>query len=444
LPGRWRNRARRFPGAEDKIRGSNARPLEQQAVTAWRGVPGRAGAIARPEFARGYVTFDCDNGNGSGQGLEASFALNEEQFRNFAGEQLKKTHDAVMYLVKERYGITPLHSYFTGGSEGGREAFAAIQRYPEDYDGVVAIAPAHDITAIILKWQMIRRAMRLNNSAGWISKTKAGFLRKRELSACDKLDGLEDSIISHGEACRINFQDLRCPGGKDFGSDCFSDAQLTTLQTMHSNSKLPYALANGETNLPGYLIGADYGIKLTDLNYSQVVDTFVRYFFLRDPKADSLAFDPLQPGRWLARVQAVSMLLDTTSPDVDRFIARGGKWIVVQGRSDPGVPPTGMIEYYQRLVAKYGQAQTDDFLRFYLIPGMGHGEGLSFNAHLEPLDALEAWVERGVAAATLTATDANPEAHGRSRPMCVYPKWPKYKGVGDSNLAGSFVCAVDH
>jgi hypothetical protein len=303
--------------------------------------------------------------------------------------------------------------------------------------------------------QLIARSMRLNKAAGWISKDKAAFLRKSELAACDKLDGLEDSIISNGDACRIDLKSMRCPGGKDTGSECFSDAQLRTLQIMHSPTKLPYTLAGGETSLPAYSIGADFSSVLSGSDplspatgpdlYFLFSEAFVRYLWMRNSKADSLTFDPLRPGRVLARVLEVSNLLDGNSLDIDRFVGRGGKWIVVHGLSDEAVPSSETIEYYRRLVAKYGQAKTDEFLRLYLVPGYGHGHGLSFNANRGPgLDALEAWVERGQAPGTLTIVDANPEALDRSRPMCVYPAWPKYTGSGDPNQARNFSCAITH
>jgi len=425
--------------------------------------PGTPMIAPPPPLARGYVTFGSDSGHEDlkAGGMDTSFALNDEQLRNYAGEQLKKTHDVANFLVKLRYGAAPAHSYFVGLSGGGREALTVVQQYPEDYDGVAALEPYAGFTAMLLKMQLISRAMRLNEGAGWISKAKADFLRKTELVACDRLDGLEDSIISNGDACKINFDKLRCRGGKDAGIECFSDAQLQTLRIMHSPIMLPYSL-NGKTSLPAYAIGADFGTVLAESEapptfiggmYSQAgpgasvmyflaPDMFVRFLLLRDPKGDTLAFDPLKPGKLLARLQQVSKLLDRTSLDMDRFKGRGGKLIMVQPASDQSLPATATIEYYRNLAAKYGQSQLDSFLRFYLIPGYAHGGGLSFNANDGPaFDALEDWVERGIAAGTLTVVDANPQAHERSRPLCVYPSWPKYEGSGDPNLATSFGCA---
>lgn len=404
-------------------------------------------------LVRGYVSFGSDSGNGGAWVLD--IPSNDEQLRNSTGDHLKKTHDAVMFLVRARYGTMPAHSYFIGGGEGGRESFVAIQKYPEDYDGILAVYPDLSTVATVLKMQVIDRDMWLNNRVGWISRAKSEFLRKTELAACDKLDGLEDSIISNVDACRIDFDKLRCSDGKDRGLECFSDAQLKTLRDMHSPIDLPYELAEGETTLPASRIGADLGssrhfvgtswdvapLSVQDIAYFRAADTFVRTAVLRNPKAsDTLAFDPLHPGRFVTRLHELATLLDRTSVDIDRFIARGGKWILVNGQSEEVFSPIENINYYQRLVSRYGQSQTDKFLRFYLIPGHGH-----FNAVSGPtLDALEDWVERGIPPGTLTVVDEAPEARSRSRPMCVYPTWPKYDGVGDPNLASSFSCVLTH
>jgi feruloyl esterase len=435
MPSHWNGKLAQLGGAG--FNGHVVSPLELDTPI----------ASPPPPIARGYVSFGSDSGH-EGTGSDASFALNEEQLRNFAGDQLKKTHDAVTVLVKARYGTDAVHSYFIGGSEGGREALSVIQRYPEDYDGVMAMCPARFV-AFGLKIHSISRAMRMNNGGGWISKAKAAFLHKIELAACDKLDGLEDSIISNVDACRIDFDRLRCPDGKDTG-ECFSDAQLKTLKVMHSPTSLPYMLTGGERGLPAYPIGTDWdssGVigNASDQPSVSLVDELVRYVLQRDPNGNVLTLDPLKPGKLLGRVQEAADLLDQTSIDIDKFITRGGRWILIHGASDELVSAATSVEYYQRLVAKYGQAQTDKFLRFYLIPGYAHGHGSPFNANNGPyLDALEDWVERGIAPGTLTVVDASPEAHSRSRPMCAYPAWPKYDGIGDPDLASSFSCTFNH
>jgi feruloyl esterase len=446
MPSRWNGKMVHFGGA-----GWNGFVISPLSLGP-QGPEGNQVALTAPPppLARGYVTFGSDSGHEIADGMDpASFLLNDEQRHNFAGDQLKKTHDVVMYLVKARYGSEPVRSYFLGGSKGGNEGLTVMQQFPADYDGVVTLAPAIGVTARMMKNQLIKRDIQLNNGIGWISRRKAEFLRRIEVAACDRLDGLEDSIISNVDACRIDLDKLRCPGGKDTDTECFSDAQLKTLSDLGSQMKFPYALSDGGTTEPGSAPGTDWDSPyLFSSDKSGTVpitldESDIRYRLLRDPEANVLSFDPLNPGKTLAQVRECSELYDRTSLDMDGFMARGGKWIVFHGQSDELISPRATIHYYQRLVSKYGQGKVDALLRLYLIPGFGHGRGFAFDAEGAPaLDALEDWVERGIVPATLTVVDASPQAHGRSRPMCVYPGWPKFNGIGDPNLASSFTCVV--
>jgi feruloyl esterase len=162
----------------------------------------------------------------------------------------------------------------------------------------------------------------------------------------------------------------------------------------------------------------------------------VRYVIARDLTADPLNFDP---GRWATRIAEVSTIWDTNSVDFTQFAEKGGKVILTVGTIDDNIPSDNTVNYYERVIATFGQARADSFLRFYRIPGFGHGNGV-FNAKFDALGALDTWVDRGVAPATLEAVDVNPGNNNRTRPMCVYPAWPQYSGSGDPNAAASFRC----
>jgi len=441
LPSRWNNKLAHYPSRG--FGGAAVAPDSPELLS----LTGGAGLIAR-----GYVAYGSDNGHSSDNPLDASFALNAAELRNFAGEQLKKVHDAIVNLATAYYGQAPAHSYFIGGSEGGREALTVVQHYPQDYDGVVALFPGHAFTAGLLKFQVIRRAMQLNAGAGRISEAQADSLRAAELAACDELDGLNDSIIGNPNACRLNFSTLRCADAKTAQSNCFSDAQLATLRDMYSPTPAPYSFVDGGTSLPAYTIGADWSTPPSPVadpphprpNNQQVADVFVRFFVMRDPDADTLAFDPTHPGKYLHRIHELSLLMDRTDTNLDKFIARGGKLIVIHGLADQGVAPNSTIDYYNKLLKRYGRTRLNQVLRLYMVPGYGHGGGVSFNANGAPsLDALEDWVERGISPGDLVATNANHETPRRTRPLCVYPGWPKYRGEGDPNIANSFSCAVN-
>jgi pimeloyl-ACP methyl ester carboxylesterase len=413
--------------------------------------------IAPPSASsRGYVAFASDSGHGSAPG-DASFALNAEQLRNFGSDQLKKTRDTVMALVKLRYGAAPSRTYFLGASNGGREAFAAFQRWPDDYDGVIAAFPAFDWVALFMKLQQIGVAMRGNGGAGWFGPAKAATLMTATLAACDALDGVKDGLVSNMSACNFNPGILRCAGGADLGDGCFSDAQLHTLAVMTSKVDSPYVLANGVASFPGFNVGADWAPMIGTTGAFNLPpdvaqlggihwfgDQLIRYILLQDANADTLTFDPLNPGSLLPRLQQASAILDQTNPDITKYLGNGGKLILLHGQADSLVPTQPTIDYYNQLVQKFGQSQVDQSVRLYLIPGFGHWTG-AFNpaGTLPLLDTLESWVENGIAPGSLVMSDTNASTKGRTRPMCPYPTWPKYSGNGDPNQASSFTCVAN-
>ncbi|MDB5830469.1 MAG: tannase [Caballeronia sp.] len=413
-------------------------------------------------LARGYVTFGDDSGHQSKSITDGSFAANDEALANYGGLTLKKTHDVAMLLLKTRYGAAPTKTYFFGSSTGGRDGLTVIQRWPADYDGIVVNRPALNYTGLRLSNVVLGRALYLNGGAGWLDVNKTVLLENAVTKTCDTLDGVADGIISNVAACKLQtpavLTALRCPAGKDTGDTCLSDAQIATVNTIASPMVLPYPLANGVTRYAGYNILAgsvfagqyttrNFGTSPTpanpagknDANQWVTGDQWVKYFITRIPTLNSLTFDPLNPGAYLAQVQQGSAESDATNPDLSAFIAKGGKAIITHGLADEIVSTDSSVDYYNALVQKFGQASVDSFVRFYLMPGVGHGTG-PFLPQVDSLGALEQWVENGTTPETLTVTDSTAATAGRSRPLCRYPTWPKYAG-GDVNSAASFSCS---
>ena len=310
--------------------------------------------------------------------------------------------------------------------------------------------------------------MRSNGAAGWFSPAKALTLRTAVLQACDALDGVADGIISNYNACVFDPSTVRCPGGADTGDSCFSDPQLVSLRLLETPADLPYTLANGIKQAPAFNHGADWsgpvvvGFPLGSTATFNIpsgggtparpeigwdhwfADGLVRYGLMRDKNANTLLFDPLNPGPLLPRLQQLSATWDATNPDIQKFLDKGGKLILAHGESDQLIPTQPTIDYYRAIVAKFGQPVIDKSVLFYLIPGYAHLGGVSFNANqgMSVFPALEDWVEKGIAPGTLIVTDTNIGASSRTRPMCVYPGWPKYKGTGDVNSASNFTCVT--
>jgi hypothetical protein len=455
LPTTWNGKAIHFGGG-----GFNGRLIDGTEQI-------RFGPPDKPApLALGYATFGDDGGHQSSSITDGTFAANDEALANYGGLALKKTHDVAMKLVQARYGRAPTLRYFLGTSTGGRDALAHIQRWPTDYDGVVANEPALNYSGTRLSNLAVGRALYLNGGAGWLNVAKTLLVQRTAMTSCDTLDGAADGIVSNVESCRLlNTQvlnALRCPGGVDTGNTCLSDAQLDTVRAIEAPLDFTtYTLANGVTRAGGYnlLEGAlvagpytsrDLGTRpvpgnpatSVDANMYVTGDQWAKYFVTRVTSFDSLGFDPLNPGLYTARVQAASEQTDATNPDLSVFLARGGRLIMLHGLADEVISPNSTIDYYNRVVTTVGQPAVDEGIRFYTVPGMGHGTGV-FIPNWDSLAALENWVERGLVPATVTAFDAVAGTYGRTRPLCEYPAYPKYKGSGSLDAAMNFSCVTD-
>jgi feruloyl esterase len=427
----------------------------------------RFGPAGKPApLALGYATYGDDSGHQSSSITDGRFAANDEQLANYGGLSLKKTRDVAQALVFARYAVKPKHAYFLGTSTGGRDALSYIQRWPLDYDGVIANEPALNYTGTRLSNVAVGRALYNNGGAGWMNVAKTLLVQKAAMQACDKLDGAADSIVSNVESCRLlNTQilaSLRCSGGADTGNTCLSDAQIATVRAIESPLDFTtYSLANGVKRAGGYnlLEGAlvagpyttrDLGTRpvpanpatSADANMYVTGDQWVKYFVTRIDTFDTLTFDPLDPGSYAARVTAVSNLTDATNPNLAPFFAHGGRLIMLHGLADEVISPNSTIDYYKQLIATVGQAAVDQNVRFYTVPGMGHGTG-SFIPNWDSLAALEGWVEGGLAPATGVAVDAVAGTYGRTRPLCQFPSWPKYRGSGSLDAAVNYSCVTE-
>lgn len=411
-------------------------------------------------LARGYVTLASDSGHEGSFG-DGRFAQNDEALANYAGDHIKKTHDVALFLTKQRYGATFAHSYYIGGSGGGRQALIAAQKYASDYDGIIATYPASGLMG--LAFQMGRISQASLAPGGFINPNKGAVLKKAVMSACDSLDGATDGLISNPSLCTFNPATVRCPGGADTGDTCLSDAQISTVSTMATPLNTSFDFANGIHKIPGYnvLAGSDFWsgplFPLADSQGDAVLDpatsseaqwsffyafpnSLLRYAIARDPSLDLMSFNFANPGALTARTQTVSQMMDSTTVNLDSFKNRGGKVILQHGLSDQYIPAQMSIDYYNRLLANYGQNTLSSFLKFYLVPGAAHSFGGQFEGAYDGLTALDNWVTKGTAPQNLVITDLNPPTAGRTRPLCEYPQWPKYVS-GDVNAATSFTCS---
>jgi hypothetical protein len=416
------------------------------------------GATDQPvPLARRYATFASDSGHQQSPtappSLDGSFGVNDEALNNFAaGDALKKTRDASLFLIRHAYRTKPAEVYFAGGSTGGREALIVAQRWPEAFDGVISAYPAWNNLSEILDLGYLAQV--LSRPGAFPGLEKQTLLYNSVINACDGLDGVKDNVISNPGGCHFDPHALRCPGGVDAGPTCLSDPQIRAVIAMSSPFRWSYRIASGETEYPGFpfLSGADmrtpflgFGttapanpMPVTSGYGMQYWEQWVKYFLTRDPAYNSLDVDPRHPGKWLDRISYLSTIEDRNNADLRPFVHAGGKLILLHGAADELGSDRSTSDYYQRVRDVLGPKSTSTFMRYYLVPGANHANfgTPAFAASWDSLSALERWVERGQSPTNPIVADAN---HNRTRPLCGYPDWPKYR-AGDPDSASSFVC----
>lgn len=465
LPANWNNKIMMFGGG-----GYNGTIPSPQG-----NVP--AGPADQPTpLGRGYATFASDSGHQAGAlgSRDGSFGVNDEALRNFASDALKKTRDTALHLIKARYATEgPRKAYFAGGSTGGREALAVVQRWPDDWNGAIVLYPAWNAATLDLAFGRITRALAQPGAYPNAAKRRALF--DASMQACDTLDGVKDGLISNVAACNASFDPatatlngapLRCAGGGDTGDNCLSDPQIAALKVYNAPIQFAYPLGSGETQYPGFNVwGADLGMAgpspvqatviALALNLEQPAspmpatapyfavfwDQWVRFFVTRDPNFNSLSLDPENPGPWQARVSELTALQDINKTDLSAFAAKGGKILMAHGNADVLVSSRATAQYYERVRSTMGTDRVAQFMRYYEIPGYGHAASTVFNAAWDSLTALENWVEKGTEPPAQVVADTV-GVPGRTRPLCPYPTWPRYNGGGDINVAASFGCAT--
>jgi pimeloyl-ACP methyl ester carboxylesterase len=403
---------------------------------------------------QGFATLGSDGGHKGAQGFDGTFGMDDEALINYGKQSVKKTHDAAMAVIRKAYGRAPERFYFIGGSQGGHEALDAAARYPEDYDGVVAHYPAYNVTMLHLGSLNVGRALYANGGTGWIDPKHTKLLTDAVYAKCDELDGVKDGIISNVAACNaaFNLKTLRCADGVA-GDNCLSDAQLRAVAVITSDYKPGVSIAGAGTFPKWALLEGSLFAAASNLGGDpqpsnptsgrepllyRAGDQTVKFILTRDPKFDPLQFDPK---KYQSRISTVASIMDVTDVSLEQFRAKGGKIIMTHGTADDFITPHNSVAYYKKQLAQFGQSRLDSFMRFYMIPGFAHGYG-GFNAKFDSLAALEKWVENGQVPSGLIAIDGNtgPNAD-RSRPLCEWPKWPKFNGKpGTENSASSFTC----
>lgn len=419
-------------------------------------------------ISNGYASYAGDSGHqysnkSNPTAAETEWALNNEAWLNFGHAGIKKTHDVAFAIIKKLYGSRPAVSYFMGQSQGGREAMEAAQRYPNDYNGIVATAPVMGYSAHVIAKTLLAT---IQTGAGWIPTAKLATIGNEVTRQCDTLDGIEDGVISNYLACNAlfdpqkvaaPFNNIRCTDGGDTNVNCLSDAQIATINQMHSVTNYGFDLANGLSSFSGYGTGRESLSGWLNINpqpsQSEQPELgspglTLRYGILKDPTFNLVNFK-IEDHK--DKIQAASTLIDATNPDLTEFFARGGRIIIKNNSSDYSANPQTVMHYYNTLVSKFGQDTVDAHVRYYILPNANHSgagasniTGTAIPQYVNLVEMATNWVEKNTLppdAPVVTAKEMLPPyTISASKPMCRYPLYPHYKGEGDPSRASSYEC----
>jgi feruloyl esterase len=385
----------------------------------------------------GYATA----GHNTGHEGDSSYALDHpEKIKDFG---YRSTHEMTVTskaLIKAFYGREPRLSYIAEGGGGTIAALSSAQRYPEDYDMVAVTGMSSYLTRHTFAQMWVWQATHAGPGS-FIPPDKYAVLHDAALAACDALDGVKDGIIGDVPRCRFDPGVTLCPGAGNEQPGCLTAAQVEAARKIYAGPKNP---RTGEEIYSPLYPGSELGwaqLAGGDQPLGIPIE-FFKYYVLRDPawdyKARPINFDADVTASNRPEIQPVNAV----DPDLSRFFARGGKLLLVDGWSDTAVPPKVAINYYNAVVKKLGAKTVSASMRFFMVPGMGHGPGTAGaeNFNFDALRLVEEWREAGRVPDQLIVSHFRNGVEIGKRLVCPYPQIAVYKGSGDQETPSSYTC----
>ena len=380
---------------------------------------------------RGYAAASNDTGH---KGGSASFAVGHpEKVIDFGYRSMHEMAVQSKAVIQAFYKRGPQLSYYQGCSTGGRQGMMEAQRYPDDFDAIIAGAPVYNQihlneSQVALQVEMLKDPSRI------VPPAKVTLFANAVLNACDEKDGVKDSIVSNPQMCKFDPSTLMCEGGDS--ADCLTAAQVESAKTAHA----PVKTKSGEMVYPGHSPGFETGWRIptpgSPLN--PLFADMPRYIGHQDANWDLMTFDL---DKDLALAIKNAGLIEANDPDLAKFKARGGKLIFYHGWADPGPAPENTINYMNAVNKQVG-GNNSDWMRLFLLPGVGHCGGGAGPDQADYLTTLENWRENGTAPNQILASRNRGGSVDMTRPLCPYPQVARYSGSGDTSDAKNFSCAV--
>ena len=399
---------------------------------------GLAGTLSYPAMgqalADGYATGSTDTGHPAGQ--EPTWALGHpEKVIDFGYRAVHEMTVKSKSTVEAFYGSGPKYSYWNGCSEGGRQGMGEAERYPADFNGILAGAPVFDFTHGQSRgvWNEM---LILKDPARYLTPANYQLIHKAVIDQCDAADGVKDGVINDPQQCHFDASVLLCKDGSR--ADCLTASQVTEINSEFTTAVTPGThelIANGHE--PGFEIFQTRPNMTPDKLKESKQGALYRYFVFENPDWDwsTINIDkdlPMADKKW-------GSVLNNYDPDLSKFKAAGGKLLQYHGWADPQPSPMTTVDYFGAVQKKVGDTQ--DFYRLFMVPGMGHCMGGPGTDQFEKMAVLTEWVEHGKAPNSIVASHLTDGKVDRTRPLCPYPQAAKYKGTGSSDDAANFVCA---
>jgi feruloyl esterase len=340
-------------------------------------------------------------------------------------------------LIQANYGTAPRLSYFNGCSQGGRQGITSAQRYPTDFDGIVAGAPAWGGMRLYAGRLTLNHIVNKTPDAV-IPPGKYPLIHKAVMNACDARDGVTDGVIENPTTCRFDPQVLACKG--EDTTECLTPGQIASARAMISPIKNP---ATGEVIFEGHLWpGAE--LEWDVLGGPQLnnnVATVFRNLVAADPKWDPKTFNPATDVARAMKAEGHQWMLSDDA-NLKPYFDRGGKLLMYHGWADPQVPAHTATMYYSNVLKTVGPQATNSMALF-MVPGMLHCNGGAGTDTFDKVAALEAWVERAQKPTRIVASHLTDGKVDKTRPLCPFGQVAKWNGKGDTNDAANFACVAE-
>jgi len=401
---------------------------------------GFSGAInpgpMRQPLMRGYAVAATDTGHESG-GADASWAMGHpEKQIDFGYRAVHEMTVTAKAIVKAFYESAPRYSYWNGCSSGGKQGLKEAQRFPEDYDGIIAGAPANNWVHLVTSFLAVAQAVRVDPASA-IPQTMYPLINSAVMTQCDLLDGVKDGVLEDPRQCRFDATVLQCTGAP--GDNCLTARQVAALKTVYAPVKNPIT---SQELYPGLPVGSELG--WADLPQPFAIgESHYKFIVFENPSWD---FRTLNLGRDVPRAEAIDARVGqftAMDPDLSAFKKRGGKLLQYHGWNDQQISAQNSVNYRDTVMARMGGvSETDDFYRLFMVPGMLHCQGGSGTDRFDAISTLEQWVERGAAPARIEASHMTNGTVDRTRPLCPYPQVAMYSGSGSTDATENFSCRV--